>query len=1141
MRRLLITVISGLCCVLMMAQSQRSDEYFSRGVELYNARQYERSAELFGKCQELDSEQLPEGHGRRDYGKMWQASCFYMMGQTELARQTEPLMYNLVPIDRRLTKESDSLAAIAAERAQQQAYSTAIFYMKKAAEKERMVLGENSVWYANSLDQIAGFYHALGNARECYDYARKCMLASLGAVDYYSKVIEIYCNDFYGACEAYGRNGTLEIYQVCREVLESKDTSYEWYDALYMNTMRLGLMSSDTDYVKACMQGGGIQQWLHSCEVRHGVASDHYAYNVQCVTDIYDTFQQYQDASETREKFIDAARQAGRKDSLYARILLDQANSLIFMSRLDEAVSLASESLGISQKLQTDCSDAYHVLGGAYKIKSDFRKSEEYFKKELEVLRAKPVQDSLALASTTGEMAQLYAHLGDARKMQECYDEHLKISRQIYGEYSPGFFIVYADYINSMYDLQLLTPEELNRQTDYAFSLLKSGEDAIFKEALNHGKLMSLLSADLSLLVLLAQIASREEIPQLIDAVKSNFFSHEWISVFPPLYRECLNLLGQLYMSCNMYEEAVKVYETINNLERDMWGTETMNSQYMWGEAQVLGGNIAGGSRLIGEAISRLKAGVKEKFRWMTADERANYWTNNSIMVTNMPWIAFRSGYSPDVVSQAYDALLLSHGILLSSELELQNIIRQSGNTEMIALMVEWRRKKAETDNMLRAQQAGNAGITPQMIIDADNAAREIERQLVAGSSEFGDFTSHFSISWQDVQQCLGAQDVAIEFAVADTAYHKSVCWALVLTKDKSPVMLPVCSGESLEEIGVNSDGTQKMYDTLWKPLIPYIRKGGRIFFSAEGRLHQLPIEYAEGMEDYEIYRLSSTREIVLTEQSADARQAVLFGGLIYDRPTKALTAPPAAKALANNTFRDTPDLRAFRGSKRTIPMLPGSKQEVMAISSLLKEAKIPVESYQGIDGTEEQFKRLSGSRVSLLHISTHGFYSPEAKAMPSSELRAANIESKEDLSLSRCGLLFSGATGYLFGQGDHDADAEDGILTAKEISRVDLRGLELVVLSACETALGDVSSEGVFGLQRGLKKAGAQTILMSLWKVDDNATQILMTQFYQYLTQGESNRAALKKARQYLREYNHGQYDQPVYWAAFVLLDALR
>ena len=142
-----------------------------------------------------------------------------------------------------------------------------------------------------------------------------------------------------------------------------------------------------------------------------------------------------------------------------------------------------------------------------------------------------------------------------------------------------------------------------------------------------------------------------------------------------------------------------------------------------------------------------------------------------------------------------------------------------------------------------------------------------------------------------------------------------------------------------------------------------------------------------------------------------------------------------------------------------------------------------------------------------------------------------------EDKVLTRSGLLFAGANTALRHQPVPEG-MDDGILTARELSTLDLRGLSLVVLSACQTGLGEVSEEGVFGLQRGFKKAGAQTIMMSLWKVADDATATLMTHFYQGLLGGLSKRQAFLKAQSLLRA--DSRYSAPRFWAAFVLLDAL-
>jgi len=141
-----------------------------------------------------------------------------------------------------------------------------------------------------------------------------------------------------------------------------------------------------------------------------------------------------------------------------------------------------------------------------------------------------------------------------------------------------------------------------------------------------------------------------------------------------------------------------------------------------------------------------------------------------------------------------------------------------------------------------------------------------------------------------------------------------------------------------------------------------------------------------------------------------------------------------------------------------------------------------------------------------------------------------------EDKALARSGLYFAGANNSLR-DGKIPEDMDDGILTAKEISKLDLQGADLVVLSACQTGLGEIKGDGVFGLQRGFKKAGAQTLLMSLWSVNDRATQIMMTSFYQSLMQGVTRHDAFKQAQ---AQVQTAGFTSPFYWAAFIMLDDL-
>ena len=190
----------------------------------------------------------------------------------------------------------------------------------------------------------------------------------------------------------------------------------------------------------------------------------------------------------------------------------------------------------------------------------------------------------------------------------------------------------------------------------------------------------------------------------------------------------------------------------------------------------------------------------------------------------------------------------------------------------------------------------------------------------------------------------------------------------------------------------------------------------------------------------------------------------------------------------------------------------------------------------------EESFKALAGKNIGIIHLATHGFYWSEEDAEDRSYVSfLTNMNNKmqtfEDKALLRSGLFFSGANIGLAGEELPD-DIEDGVLTAKELSAMNLGNVDMVVMSACQSGLGETSGEGVFGLQRGFKLAGANTLLMSLWKVDDTATRLLMTEFYNHLLRGYSKIEALKKAQMYVRI--QAGYEDHEFWAGFILLDGL-
>ena len=535
--------------------------------------------------------------------------------------------------------------------------------------------------------------------------------------------------------------------------------------------------------------------------------------------------------------------------------------------------------------------------------------------------------------------------------------------------------------------------------------------------------------------------------------------------------------------------------------------------------------------------------------------QREQYWNEQKSYFEQIMPRLFSDITHPSVPGIFYDNTLLCKGLLLNTEMEIGRLINDSGDAHQKALYQQLRESQLLlTSEMLKPEQ--------QKILDTDSLQTIIisQENALLGTlqqEKSSEIVKGLRSSWRDVQKQLSVDDIAIEFMTIPISKDNSDFFALTLRKGYDyPHLIKLFSMNDLRLID-KSDyyKTSRLFDILWRPLLDELKEAKNIYFSPVSSLHQIGIEYLPGMELYNVYRLSSTRELVAQKKNRGnlSLNATLYGGLKFELTSTERNAIQKEQTKPSQTFRDIPDLaslRDLRGSVRHMPVLEGSQKEVVDIDSLMRRRKINVTTLVGTDGTEESFKALSGQHKSIIHISTHGFYQPEEqKIFSDNDLSSymtllgesdKHVQTQEDHSLSRSGLLMTGSADYIFGR-INGLDMDDGILTAREISRMDLSGLDLVVLSACETGLGDISGEGVFGLQRGFKKAGAQTLLVSLWKVEDDATQLLMTAFYRNLLSGQTKRQAFFNAQQELRKAEGGRFNRYECWAAFVMIDGLK
>lgn len=414
--------------------------------------------------------------------------------------------------------------------------------------------------------------------------------------------------------------------------------------------------------------------------------------------------------------------------------------------------------------------------------------------------------------------------------------------------------------------------------------------------------------------------------------------------------------------------------------------------------------------------------------------------------------------------------------------------------------------------------------------------------------------------TWQDIQQRLPKNGCAIEL-VQYEKLGKQCMAALVLKNTGKPKWVKTLSpddfmnhqtyGRTNRERIYNTSGSLKnalyndsvFYSQLWNAaLVKAIGNSKKVYFAPDGYLHQVAIEYMlpSKLASADFYRLTSTRRL-MENGKVRADAALIVGGVQYNAPTD-----------NNIGGNDDTAYQNLRQKRANFAYLKGSLTESDTISLLRASDKDSL--LTGVSATEQAFRELCG-KYPIITISSHGYFGA-AEVPQSTDVKTCAT----DESMSQCVLAMAGANTNL-DNASFDTRNMDGILSAKEIASVDMENVDLVVVSACQTALGYITADGVYGIQRGLKNAGVGCLLVSLWSVNDDATCLLMSRFHKYLRNGMTAHQAFKAARQSLIDgekptvakwtFNAGSmsqqkveadddYDSPMYRDAFIMIDAI-
>ncbi len=816
-------------------------------------------------------------------------------------------------------------------------------------------------------------------------------------------------------------------------------------------------------------------------------------------------------------------------------------------------------------------------LGLTLKEAGQFEKAEPLLLQSNEIWMNTVGKQHPNYANSLTNLANLYSQLGQFKKAEQFLLESMEIRKKILGtehtDYAQtlnnlaSFYFKFKEFdkaLNLFNDAKLIYSNSIGQQSQlYATVLFNIGnvylamqdfknaysncmtarsiyEKSFGKENLEYAQCQQKLGE-----IEYNQHHFKAAIDFTLDAkniiVKNQGTKH-------PLYLEVISQLADIHISSGENSNAVKYLIESS----DLFHSQIINAVYFLSESEM---------------AQYLETFKKYQFRLLAyvhqnpeSEEILNLCMNNAL---------FYKGFLLDAYNQFKRLALKDQHIL-----DKYSLLKSFGRR----LAVEYTKPINEQEQVEFLQAKYN----------------ELEKEILKGISGLASLRKQ--VDWQELQQKLHAGEAAIEFVNYylndEDSIISSKYGALVLKPEMShPEFVFLCNGNDLSLLeslqlnrrldyvnelysktdrGANAveHKNKSLYELLWSKMERTLAGVNTIYFSPIGLLHRInlnaiPISEEETLADrFNFIEQISTRQLVFPyQQEITSSDAVLYGGIRFDVDTSLNSKEPFLTSITSRShFVNSVD-SSLRGGAWNY--LPGTDKEVNVIGNFISNAGLKTKLFKGFFATEESFKEIGiGNTQSprILHLATHGYFfsdpertsstvngiaqdrtkNQETSKVDSSKTNGSLIVSEPVFKISdhpmlRSGLILAGGNEGWNGKQLLEGK-EDGVLTAFEISQMNLSNTELVVLSACETGLGDIQgNEGVYGLQRAFKIAGAKYLIMSLWQVPDKQTSLLMTTFYKkWLENKMSIPNAFHAAQKELRDIGLDPYQ----WAGFVLVE---
>jgi CHAT domain-containing protein len=760
--------------------------------------------------------------------------------------------------------------------------------------------------------------------------------------------------------------------------------------------------------------------------------------------------------------------------------LVNRGNLLLAKGDYTEADKVAQRSYQIALPIYGDNSTktapAQKLLADLYYILGDYPRAEEFIMKTLQSQQKQFGLEHIEVAKSLAQLALIrFANGEDPKEIEGLLTEARDIIGKRLGKENPQ----YAEVLKSVAILYIST-----KKFDLAFNSLTQAENIWRTKtgSKNNIKAASIYALTGDVYYQLKNYNKAEEFYNKSKDIYEKNFSRNH-----PEYVRILSKLGKVFYMRKEFKKA---------------------------------------KRNIEEALSNYESYIKQFFPALSEREKAKYWNTIKGDFEFYNTLAFGQLEDfRDLSGKVYNYQLLTKALLLNSSIKIRERILASKDDALISSYNLWVKKKETLTSALSmstAQLQGN-GIDPNAL---NAEVEKLEKEISEKSEDFGTGFENKKITYENVQKSLGKNEVAVEmlrFRYFNHTFTDSIIYVALYVKSDNarPKVIELPDGHHMESrffkyyrnCIINQVPDQASYKVFWEPFQKEVGQYSTIYISPDGVYNQINLEAIPTPDGRFVIDNSN---IVTVSNTKD----------LYLKKVKLKSKPSANNA----SMFGNPFFYASATKDKSIPQLPGTEKEIKELDELLTQKGWKTTGYTEMEASEEKVKELNSPKI--FHIATHGFYSP---TIDKSEIEALS-ESESQLAenpLMKSGLLLSGA-GDILAKTRFNYNMESGVLTAHEAMNLSLDQTDLVVLSACETGLGEISNgEGVYGLQRAFLVAGAKVLIMSMFKVDDAATQKLILNFYRKWTNSGNLRLSFVEAKKELRV----EYPEPIYWGAFMMI----